>query len=129
MLTFLFAILNEDFWVILKKFLSSSCKDCTINVGKNWTLQTLITQYLVLVLKFSPVYIVSLNTVFSIPQNQCYFGTPCTRFSRLNIVFCSLMFLLQNIKQCLVWQKLPPICNRCYQSVNSKIVGYIFHSK
>ena len=38
----------------------------------------LIPQYQVLVLKLSPIYTVSLNTVFSIPQNQCYPGTPCT---------------------------------------------------
>ena len=37
----------------------------------------LIPQYQVLVLKLSPIYTVSLNTVFSIPQNQCYPGTPC----------------------------------------------------
>ena len=37
-----------------------------------------IPQYQVLVLKLSPIYMVSLNTVFSIPQNQCYPGTPCT---------------------------------------------------
>ena len=37
----------------------------------------LIPQFLVLVLKLSPIYTVSLNTVFSIPQNQCYLGTPC----------------------------------------------------
>ena len=37
----------------------------------------LIPQYQVLVLKWSPIYMVSLNTVFSIPQNQCYPGTPC----------------------------------------------------
>ena len=36
------------------------------------------------------------------------------------------MWLLQNIKQCLVWQKLSPICNKCYQSVNSKIVYISF---
>ena len=40
----------------------------------------LIPQYPVLVLKLSPIYTVSLSTVFSIPQNQCYLGTPCTRF-------------------------------------------------
>ena len=40
----------------------------------------LIPQYQVLVLKLSPIYRVSLNTVFSIPQNQCYPGTPCIRF-------------------------------------------------
>ena len=40
----------------------------------------LIPQYQVLVLKLSPIYTVSLNTVFSIPQNQCYPGTPCTYF-------------------------------------------------
>ena len=38
----------------------------------------LIPQYPVLVLKLSPIYTVSLNTVFSIPQNQCYPGTSCT---------------------------------------------------
>ena len=44
----------------------------------------LIPQYPVLVLKLSPIYTVSLNTVFSIPQNQCYPGTPCTAI----IVIC-----------------------------------------
>ena len=43
----------------------------------------LIPQYQVLVLKLSPIYTVSLNTVFSIPQNQCYPGTPCTMFTYL----------------------------------------------
>ena len=42
-------------------------------------MQMLIPQYKVLVLKLSPIYTVSLNTVFSIPQNQCYPGTPCTQ--------------------------------------------------
>ena len=38
----------------------------------------LIPQYPILVLKLSPIYMVSLNTVFKIPQNQCYPGTPCS---------------------------------------------------
>ena len=37
----------------------------------------LFPQYQVLVLKLSQIYTVSLNTVFSIPQNHCYPGTPC----------------------------------------------------
>ena len=37
----------------------------------------LIPQYLVLVLKLTPINTVSLNTIFSIPQNQCYPGNPC----------------------------------------------------
>ena len=41
----------------------------------------LIPQYQVLVLKLSPIYTVSLNTEFSIPQNQCYLGTPCIKQS------------------------------------------------
>ena len=41
----------------------------------------LIPQYQVLVLKLSLIYRVSLNTVFSIPQNQCYPGTPCIKDS------------------------------------------------
>ena len=49
-----------------------------INVGKKWSLQISIPQYQVLVLTLSPIYTVSFNTVFSIPQNQCYPGTPCT---------------------------------------------------
>ena len=48
-----------------------------IDVLKNWTLQMLIPQYLVLVLKLSPIYTATFNTVFLIPQNQCYPGTPC----------------------------------------------------
>jgi hypothetical protein len=36
-----------------------------------------IPQYLVLVLKLTPINTVSLNTVFSIPQNQCYPGNIC----------------------------------------------------
>ena len=40
----------------------------------------LIPQYQVLVLKLFPIYTVSLNMVFSIPQNQCYPGTPCIVF-------------------------------------------------
>ena len=39
----------------------------------------LISQYLVLLQKLSPIYTASLNTVFSIPQNQCYPGATCTR--------------------------------------------------
>ena len=46
----------------------------------------LIPQYQVLVLKLSPIYTVSLNTVFSIPQNQCYPGTTARCFQ----VFSSL---------------------------------------
>ena len=69
---------NEDYQVILIKFLSSSFKNSVINVGENWTLQMLIPQHLVLVLKLSPIYTVSLNMVFSIPQNQCYLGTSCS---------------------------------------------------
>ena len=53
----------------------------------------LIPQYQVLVLKLSPIYTVSLNMVFSIPQNQCYLGTPC-------------------LKWCLMW-----ICKRDKQQV------------
>ena len=44
----------------------------------------LIPQYLVLVLKLTPINMVSLNTVFSIPQNQCYLGTSCTLFLKKN---------------------------------------------
>ena len=42
----------------------------------------LIPQYPVLVLKLSPIHTVSLNTVFSILQNQCYPGTSCILFSQ-----------------------------------------------
>ena len=35
-----------------------------------------IPQYQFLVLKLCPLYTVSLNTILSIPQNQCYPGTP-----------------------------------------------------
>ena len=38
----------------------------------------LTPQYQVLVQKLSPIYSVSLNMVFSIPQNQCYPGTSCS---------------------------------------------------
>ena len=51
-----------------------------INVDKKWTSQMLIPQYPVLVLKLFPIYTVSLNTVFSIPQNQCYSGNPSTTY-------------------------------------------------
>ena len=57
--------------------LSSSCKNCMINVGKKWTWRMSIPQYMVLVLKLTPINTVSLNTVFWIPQNQCYPGNPC----------------------------------------------------
>jgi hypothetical protein len=40
----------------------------------------LIPQYQVLVLKLSPIYTVSLNTVFSIHQNQYYQGTPYNNY-------------------------------------------------
>ena len=60
----------------------SSCKSCIINVGKKWTLQMLIPQYLVLVLKLTPINTVSLNTVFSIPQNQCYLGNTCIWYAK-----------------------------------------------
>ena len=59
------------------KFLSSSYKNCVINSGKKWTLQMLIPQYPVLVLKLSPIYTVSLNKVFFNLKNRCYPGTPC----------------------------------------------------
>ena len=62
---------------MLITFLNSSCKNCVVNVGKKWTFQMLIPQYLVLVLKLFPIYTVSLNTVFLILQNRCYMGTPC----------------------------------------------------
>ena len=39
----------------------------------------LIPQYLILVLKFSRIYTISLNKVFLNPQNQCYPGTPCIK--------------------------------------------------
>jgi hypothetical protein len=48
----------------------------------------LIPQYQVLVLKLSPIYMVSVNKVFLILQNQCYPGTPCTR-SWLNLCVLS----------------------------------------
>lgn len=90
--------LNENNWVakyidwfcidyldclknVEKRLLSHIHKDssnCVINVGKKWTLQMLIPQSLVLVLKLNPINTVSLNAVFSIPQNQCYLGPPCT---------------------------------------------------
>ena len=66
------------------RILSSSCKNCVINVGIKWTLQMSIPQYQVL----SPIYMVSFNTVFSIPQNQCYSGKP-----RTFIVAAPLFFL------------------------------------
>ena len=62
----------------LIKVLSSSCKNCVINVGKKWTSQMSIPQYLVQVLKLTSNNTVSLNMVFSIPQNQCYSGNTCT---------------------------------------------------
>ena len=58
-------------------------------------MQMLIPQYQVLVLKLSPIYMVSLNTVVSILQNQCYPGTPSTAtlfhtiFYRHTITTCS----------------------------------------
>ena len=58
----------------------------------------LIPQYQVLVLKLSPIYTVSLNTVFSIPQNQCYPGTPCsTKYYHLTVATaaCRLSSLAQ----------------------------------
>ena len=55
--------LNENNWI---------AKNRVINVGKKWTLQMLLPQSPVLVLKLSPTYMVSLNTIFLIPQNQCY---------------------------------------------------------
>ena len=42
-----------------------------------WTLQMSILQYLVLVIKLTPINTVSLKTVFLIPQNQCYLGNTC----------------------------------------------------
>ena len=46
---------------------------------KKWTLQMLIPQYLISVLQLYPIYTVSLNTVFLIPQNQCDMGTTCSK--------------------------------------------------
>ena len=60
------------------KILCSNCKNYVINVGKKWTLQISILQYLVLVLKLTLINKVSLITVFLIPQNQCYPRIPCT---------------------------------------------------
>ena len=48
-------------------------------LAKNGTLQMSIPQYLILILQLTPINTVSLNTVFSIPQNQCYPGNTCTR--------------------------------------------------
>ena len=101
---FLFVTLNENNWVaknirlfcvyyldclknywmkIVKSYCwSSSSKNCVINVGKRWTLQMLISQYLVLVLKLSLIYTVSLNTVFLNPQNQYYPGNACIKKPR-----------------------------------------------
>ena len=54
-------------------FVNSSCNNCVVNIGKKWTFEMLIPHS---TLKLFPIYAVSLNTVFSIPQNQCYPGTP-----------------------------------------------------
>ena len=50
----------------LDRFDKRAVKNYVINIGKKWTLQMLIPQYPVLVLKLSPIHTVSLNTVFSI---------------------------------------------------------------
>ena len=55
----------------------------------------LIPKYQVLVLKLSPIYTVSLNMVFLIPQNQCYLGNACTWFN-----------LVSNIKVWPYFQKI-----------------------
>ena len=47
-----------------------------IDVLKNWTLQMLIPQYLVLVLKLSPIYTATFNTVFLIPKINVIQGLP-----------------------------------------------------
>ena len=77
------------------KFLSSSCKNCVLNVGKKWTLQISIPQYPVLVLKLSPIYTVLLNTVILIPHNQCSPGTPflSNLYSDLTIFFSIKLYL------------------------------------
>ena len=64
--------LNENNWVAKYSF-----KDFAINAGKKQTLQILIPQYLILVLKLYPIYMVSLKTVFLIFQNQCYPRNSC----------------------------------------------------
>ena len=43
-----------------------------------------IPQYMVLVLKLTLINTVSLNTVFSIPQNQCYPGNTCIQAAAYN---------------------------------------------
>ena len=84
----------------------------------------LIPQYQVLVLKLSPIYTVSLNTVFSIPQNQCYPGTPCTYIPtfliRAHLSSC-VLFSLAHIKGCplalakIAIATLPTFCS--YQAI------------
>ena len=48
----------------------------------------LIPQYLVLVLKLTPINTVSLNRVFLIPQNQCYPGNTCTLIVNYSLKLC-----------------------------------------
>ena len=55
----------------------------------------LIPQYLVLVLKLSPIYTVSPNTVFSITQNQCYPGTPLPIFFMIMISIKNFQAILR----------------------------------
>ena len=54
-----------------------------------------IPQYLVLVLKLTPINTVPLNSVFLIPQNQCYPGNTCIFYldtylyvGRLDFLYC-----------------------------------------
>ena len=65
-------------------------------MGKKWTLQILIPQFPVLILKLSPIYKVSLNTVFSIPQISVIRGPPVLSFARFPCE-ASKASLIQNL--------------------------------
>ena len=41
--------------------------------------------YFLFDVKESPIYTDLLNTLFSIPQNQCYPGTPCQMIAKSNL--------------------------------------------
>ena len=99
------------------KIQSSSFKNCVINIGKKWILKMLIPQYLFLLLKLTQINTVSLNTVFLIPQNQCYPGTSCSPFickiysnfiqflsAIVNHYFCNILYMTAKMHQCALCQ-------------------------
>ena len=78
----------------------------------------LIPQYQVLALKLSSIYTVSLNMLFSIPQNQRYPGTPCINgMKNIQLENKLLLFNFSSSRLDHFEKKIYPECNgamRCF---------------